>query len=46
MTGCQTAASMTEPLKIETVCSFKMTSASSYRKVGGHSRKETREGGK
>lgn len=36
MTGCQTAALMTEPLKIESACSFKMTSAFNYRKVGGH----------
>ena len=36
MTGYQTAAVMTEPLKIETACSFKMTSLFCYRKVGGH----------
>lgn len=34
MTECQTAALMTEPLKTESACSFNMTSAFNYRKVG------------
>lgn len=43
MTGCQTAAVMTEPLKIETVCSFRMTSLFYYRTVGGHPEEGDRE---
>lgn len=39
MTGCQTAALMTEPLKIESACFFKMTSAFNYRNRGGHPKK-------
>lgn len=46
MTGCQTAALTTEPLKIESACSFNMTSAFNYRKVGRYPKggdKERRE---
>jgi hypothetical protein len=44
MTGCQAAVLTTGTLKIENACSFQMTSAFIYGKMGGHPRKGNEKG--